>query len=167
MVMGVMTMSAASSVVSAAGIKPSEGFSVKNFDFQAAGAGINALMAFKQNKINYKMKMENIAQKRDLNQLQLTEKQALRSLEVNDTLSAIKANVSRRGLVTGGETMQIGVLNQAERQSNIDKINFLNEERQLTYQQNVAKYEKKMADFSAGVSLITSAASMAVSGGLL
>jgi hypothetical protein len=146
---------------------PKEAFSVKDFNFQAAGAGLNALMSFKQNKVNYKMKMANIDQKKDLNQLQLTEKQALRALETNEFLSAVSANVARRGLTTGGETMQIGALNNLKRQNDSDTINFLNEERSLKYQQNIARYEKKMADFSAGVSLITSAASMAASGGLL
>jgi hypothetical protein len=155
------------SMATASGIDANKGFSVKDFNFAAAGEGLGALLAFKQNKVNYKMKLENIAQQKDLNKLQFTEKQAMRALETNEFLSAVKANTARRGLMTGGETMQTAALNQATRQNASDTINFLNQERNLTYQQNVAKYEKKMADFSAAISLASSAASMAVSGGLL
>lgn len=159
---GVISMATASGLDTA-----NKGFSVKDFNFAAAGEGLGALLAFKQNKVNYKMKLENIAQQKDLNKLQFTEKQAMRALETNEFLSAVKANTARRGLTTGGETMQLVALNQAARQNASDTINFLNQERNLTYQQNVAKYEKKMADFSAAINLASSAASMAVSGGLL
>lgn len=141
-------------------------FSMDSVDLNLLGAGINAGLQFSANESNYKLQLADTRARMDTLKLGFVEREAQRAFQTNEALANIKVSAARRGLATGQETAVAAAIKQAERQTRADFINVSNRERSLLFQQDVAKFNKKMADINAGVSLLSSAITSAATGGI-
>lgn len=139
--------------------------SSNGIDFDLLGAGVNT--AIKQNVAtqNYKLQLTDINARLDTVKLGYIERQAQRAYQVNQSLSNIQANMSRRGLATGAETQGQAIIKQAQDAATSDMINEMNRERALVFQKEVAEFQKKQAQKAALATFAISVAGAAVTGG--